>query len=232
LQINNWNEVRKQKAQITSYTKALISDLKTDIRKVKTIRYQAEKSYLILDSLTNYCRYLDINELSNLDLYLLSSNDGYKPYSWNRASFEEIKSSGVLNYFKNDSLVNLLVSYEAFTRHMDLDYQADVESSKQARKLLNSVVNRNYNFDNKTKFITGFQNDTLKISDYPNSETYLELKKQPIEFVNKDDAKLKEAVNAYIELKSYLLTRYNYELPNLLKDATTIIEILEKNYLE
>lgn len=233
LQVNNWNEVRQQKAQVGSYTRAMISDLKEDIETVKVIKFQAERSYIVLDSLINYCRFLNIEEMSNLELFLLSNNDGYKPYSWNRASFEEIKSSGILTYFKNDSLINLLVKYEAFTNHMDLDYQEDLESKAAARKLINRVVNRNYdiNFDN-IQLITSKGFDSLKMIDFSKSKTYIELKKQSVDFINKDETLLREAINTYIEYNENLDTRYGYELPRLLKDAESIIQILEDNYLD
>lgn len=233
LQVNNWNEVRKQKAQVGSYTRAMISDLKEDIKQVRHIKFQAEKSYIGLDSLINYCRYLDIEDMSNLELFLLSSGDGYKPYSWNRASFEEIKSSGILSYFKNDRLINLLVKYEAFTNHMDLDYQEDIESKAEARKLLNRVVNRNYSLDlDNLQLIASVGPDSLKMIDFSKSKIYIELKNQSIDFISKDEALLQEAINTYIEYNENLNTRYDFELPKLLKDAESIIQILEDNYLD
>ena len=232
LQVNNWNEERKQKIQVTTYAKALVEDLKEDIRKVKTIKWQARKSHLVLDSLTNYSRNLDIKQMTNFDLFILSIDDGYKPFSWNRASFEEIKSSGVLNYFKNDSLVNLLVKYEAFTKHMDLDYQQDVEAKLDARRLMRKVVNYNYKFDRILTIVKFDDDDSLRIKDYSNIKGFIAMKQQKIDFIDRDRTKLEEAINAYVELKSYLRVRYNGELPRLIKNAETIIKILEENYIK
>ena len=127
LQINTWNDKRIKNNEVKSYAQKLILDLGQDVSDVKWIRWQAEVAYLRLDSLVNYTRHLSIDDCKNLDLYILTYNARYRPYSWNRASHEEIKSTGILNYFNNDSLVNLLVKYEAFTKHMDVDYEEDIE---------------------------------------------------------------------------------------------------------
>ena len=232
LQVNNWNEERKQKKLVTTYAIALVADLKEDIRKVKIIKRQARVSHLVLDSLTNYSRNLDIKKMTNFDLFILSIDDGYKPYSWNRASFEEIKSSGVLNYFKNDSLVNLLVKYEAFTKHMDLDYQQDVDAKLDARRLMRKVINYNYTYDRFLNIVRFDNDDSLKIKDYSNIKGFKALKQQKIDFIDRDRTKLEEAINAYVELKNYLKVRYLGELPRLIKDAETIIKILEENYIK
>ncbi len=232
LQVSNWNEERKQRAQIATYAKALVADLKEDIKKVKIIKRQARVSHLVLDSLTNYSRNLDIKEMTNFDLFILSIDDGYKPFSWNRASFEEIKSSGVLNYFKNDSLVNLLVKYEAFTKHMDLDYQQDIEAKLDARRLMRKVVNYNYKYDRILTIVKFDNDDSLRIKDYSNIKGFIAMKQQKIDFIDRDRAKLDEAINAYVELKSYLKVRYNAELPRLIKDAEKIIQILEDNFIK
>ena len=140
LQINTWNDRRIQNDRVKAYAKKLCKDLTQDIQNTKFISYQAETAYLRLDSLSNYARLLSIEDCNNLDIFLLVHNARYKPFSWNRASFEEVKSSGILNYFDNDSLVNLMVKYEAYTRHMDLDYEEDRELIQEATKLMSKVI--------------------------------------------------------------------------------------------
>ena len=232
LQINTWNDQRKKNNQVKSYAQKLILDLKQDIQEVKFIRWQNEAAYLRLDSLTNYTRHFSIDELKNLDLYILSRDARYKPYSWNRASYEELKSTGILNYFNNDSLVNLLVKYEAFTKHLDVDYKEDFELIRNSRKLLHKVVNINYDTElYSTTITTPDIIEPVKIIDYQKYDVYLELKQQPIDFIDKNKNKLEEAINSYVDLKFNFKIRITYELPRLIRDAEAIIKLLEDNYL-
>jgi len=232
LQINTGNDKRKKQNQVKSYAQKLILDLKQDILEVKLIKWQAKAAYLRLDSLTNYTKHLSIDEYKNLDLYVLTNNARYKPYSWNRASYEELKSTGILNYFNNDSLVNLLVKYEALTKHLDIDYEEDIELIKDANRLKNKVVNSNYEGDpHSINITTLYIFDPVKIIDYQKSNFYIELEQQPIDFIDKNKKKLEEVINSYVDLKFNFRLRYNIELPRLINNAKSIIQLLEDNYL-
>ena len=232
LQINTWNDERIKSNQVKSYAVKLISDLKQDIQEVNFIKWQAETAYLRLDSLINYTRNLSINEYKNLDLYVLTYEARYKPYSWNRASYEELKSTGILSYFNNDSLVNLLAKYEASTKHMDADYQEDIELIRDANKLMRKVININYKGDPRSIRMTTTQFfDQVEIIDYQKSDLYLKLEQQSVDFIDQDEKKLNEAINSYVNLKYNFNVRYAVELPRLIKDAKSIINLLENNYL-
>jgi len=232
LQINTWNDKRIQNERVKSYAQKLIIDLADDIKNVEEIKYQAEASYLRLDSLSNYVRILSLDEYDNLDLFLLVHNARYKPFSWNRASFEEVKSSGILVYFDNDRIVNLLVKYEADTRHMDLDYEEDRELIQQSTKLMSKVINYNYKSDRTIFNIkTPEYIKPVEIIDYKKEDYYLEMKKQSVELIDRNKKKFEEAINAYLDLNFNYKLRYNLELPRLINDAKIIIKLLEENYL-
>jgi len=94
LSINNWNEQRKQTAQIAKYAKSFVQDLEKDIAMMDTINNTAKKISIRIDSLANYIRNSKIEDISNLDVICLTWVRLYRPYSWNRATLEEIKNSG------------------------------------------------------------------------------------------------------------------------------------------
>ena len=232
LQINNWNDNRIKNNQVKTYALKLISDLKQDIQAVKYIKWQAETAYLRLDSLINYTRNQSIEDCNNLDLYVLAYNARYKPYSWNRASYEELKSTGILSYFDNDSLVNLLVKYDAFSKHMDADYQEDFELIMETNKLIQKVVNMNYIGNPLAiRITTTAYFDQVEIIDYQNADFYLALKQQAVDFIDRDQKKLDESINSYVNLKFNYSIRYDLELPRLISDAKAIIKLLEDHYL-
>ena len=232
LQINTWNDRRIQNDRVKSYAQKLIIDLAQDIKNVNEIKYQAEASYLRIDSLSNYARLLKLEDYNNLDLFLLIHNARYKPFSWNRASFEEVKSSGILNNFDNDTIVNLLVNYEAFTRHLDLDYQEDRELIQQSTKLMSKVINYNYKNDQLIyDIVTPLYIDSVEIIDYQKEDFYRDLEKQSIDFTDRNKQKFEEAINAFLDLNFNYRIRYRIELPRLINDAKVIIKLLEENYL-
>ena len=235
LQINTWNDNRIKNNQVKSYAIKLISDLAQDIQEVKRIIGQAKVAYIRYDSLANYIRNLDINDYKNLDIFVLTYNARYRPYSWNRSTYEALKSTGILSYFDNDSLINLLVKYDASSKHMDADYLEDIELLREASNLMHKTVNSNYKLENRLPFnflTPGYLVfNQVEITDYKNADFYLRLEKQSIDFIDRDKRKLDEMINAFIDLKFNFRTRYNLELPSLIQNAKIIINLLETSYL-
>jgi hypothetical protein len=86
----------------------------------KHLKYQYRN-----DSLCAYVYEKNLNQLNNFDLIYKSGIGSDNPYTWSRTTLEQIKSSGSLRYFDNDSIVKKVSAYDAFTRHMDYDYETD-----------------------------------------------------------------------------------------------------------
>ena len=127
-----------------------------------------------------------------------------------------------------------MVKYEAFTKHMEVDYEEDFELIKEANKLRNKVVNMNYKREPKANYyplITEPYGFNVEIIDYQKKDFYLELQRQPIDFIDKNQKKLDDAINTYVELKYNFYLRGYEELPKLIHDAETIIKLLETSYL-
>jgi hypothetical protein len=115
---------------------------------------------------------------------------------------------------------------------MEVDYQADFEAISDANKLMHKVVNSNYKGDPRSiNITTPFVFDKIEIIDYQKSDFYKELNQQAVDFIDRDEKKLDEAINSFIDLRFNYRIRYAMELPVLLRDAKSIINILEKNYL-
>ena len=144
LQVNNLNEKRKEDEQIRKYAKSLAQELEDDIAMIKIIEYSTKQIAFRIDSLSNYIRDKQIEEISNLIVICLTWNQTYRPYSWNRATLEELKNSGSLRLIKNPELSKKIVKYDTFTRHMDEDYNTDKNESDNAHQILSRVVNVNY----------------------------------------------------------------------------------------
>lgn len=230
LQINIWNEQRKDYNQIEKNAKSLAEDIRDDIEMIKVIKYTAEQINLRIDSLTVYVQNKRIEEISNLNLLNYTWIQVYRPYSWNRVTLEELKSSGNLSLIENKELLKMISDYDAFTRHMDEDYYTDKDQGENALQLLMEVINNNY--PNLEELSEVFRVATVsgKISDVLNDPEYKKAKTYKMKLITNDINKVRQAINSYVRLRFNLNIRTQIELPELLEDAQNLIELLEEEY--
>ena len=232
LQINNWNEKQKEIRDLRAYATALANDMRSDIDMVRVIIKQAKRSTLYIDSLSSYVRNKQLDELSNLDLYLLSRPGGYRPYSWNRASMDELKNSGVLRHVSDENLVSMIVGYEALSRHMDEDYLQDVTSRMASENVWNQIVNKNYVTSRYSirmiDSVKWHDLDEVAFRDFSDDEGYLKMQQEDLQLLARDISEIYAGVNHSRSVRGGLFTRYADELPELIGQAEAIIESLEK----
>ena len=72
LQVNNWNETKKEQIKIRKYAESLIQDLENDLIMIDTIQYIANEINIRIDSLSSIVRSNEIDKISNLDVFCLS----------------------------------------------------------------------------------------------------------------------------------------------------------------
>jgi hypothetical protein len=230
LQINNWNEERKQNIQITKYAKSLVQDLKKDITMMDTINNVAKQISIRIDSLANYMRNSKIEEISNLDVICLTWVRLYRPYSWNRATFEEIKSSGSLRLIVNENISKRIVEYESQSIHMDEDYYEDKEQSELANQILDKVVNYNYPNIAELGEMLRLTTNYGTINESFNNPIYSAAKVYDSTLNQENINMLNISVNSLIRLKYLLSIRIQIELPELIKKGEELINLLNQEY--
>jgi hypothetical protein len=230
LQINNWNEQRKQDAQIAKYAKSFVIDLEKDIAMMDTINNTAKQISIRIDSLANYIRNSKIEEISNLDFICLTWVRLYRPYSWNRATLEEIKNSGSLRLINNEDISKRIIKYDSQSRHMDEDYYADKVQSENANQILSKVVN--YNYPNMVELAEMLRLKTNygQIYETFNNPIYKEAQEYDLSLNQIDINLINNAVNSFIRLQYLLSIRTQIELPGLIKDAQELINLLNDEY--
>jgi hypothetical protein len=221
----NIREHMVEKDRAKQYAKSLISDLQKDTSMINEELLELNHSIKDIDSLCLYVKGKTINQISNLELFERAfPNMGfYRPYKWSRASIEQLKSSGSLRYFNNDSIVYKISSYDAGTRHMDQDYQTDENLLGKVLQQRELIIDQNY--PNELYL--------LRISNYNSLKTttsYQRLKNENIRLLTTDIKDIKILVNEYQTLKFLLTVRRNYELPDLVKEATELIQLLKEEY--
>jgi len=227
LQVNNWNESRIEEKRVKEYAKSLIEDFENDIKMLKVSLSQAKQSYEAIDSLKQYTSVTKVTELSNSDLFILSTDMLYRPFKWNRSTFEELKSSGSLRYIDNDSLSKKLVTYESFSKHLDEDFSFDKANYEKAFVLISKIINLNspyfkkMNLDDKEK---------MPLKSLFSTKEYQDSKSNDLKLISYDNALIREFTNTFILIQDNYEDRAFFEMPRIMKDAQEIITILKNEY--
>ena len=218
----NVREHMVEKDRAKQYAKSLISDLRNDTVMVNDHIQQITMNMNRIDSLCGYVYDKSLNQINNFDLIYKSSIGSYNPYTWNRATLEQIKSSGSLRYF-NDSIVKKISAYDAFTRHMDYDYQVDQDQNSKPFTKREQILDMNY--PGRLVVFLYSKYDSLKNAAY-----YEEMRNLNKPLVTKDINDIKVLVNEAVQLRALIRIRRDIELPRLVKDATELIELLKESY--
>ena len=218
----NKREHMVEEDRAKQYAKSLISDLRNDTVMVNDHIQQITMNMNRIDSLCGYVYDKSLNQINNFDLIYKSSIGSYNPYTWNRATLEQIKSSGSLRYF-NDSIVKKISAYDAFTRHMDDDYQVDEDQNMKPFTKREQIVDMNYQGALVMFLLSKY--DSLKNAAY-----YEEMRNLNKPLVTKDINDIKVLVNEAVQLRALIRIRRDIELPRLVKDATELIELLKEEY--
>lgn len=227
LQINNWNEDRIEQKQITEYAHALIKDLERDLAMAKVIMAEIDLLVTKIDQLASYVDGKPISEISNIDLFYLMHKPFYRPYSWNRTALEQIKSSGALRQVRNQKLAEKIAAYEAFTYHLDDDFEFDRAVGTSALEMASQVIDMNY-----AELEGVFPVGAVASFAFPNQKLYQAYENTNLTLLTDDISDIKKAVNAYLVLANPpgIRPRTKIEMPDLVSGAQELIELLKSEY--
>ncbi|WP_139316598.1 DUF6090 family protein [Algoriphagus marinus] len=127
LQINTWNESRKQKQVEKQVLKSLFQEIEKDKTALKQIDYQYKKDLLKI----SYFRKLYWKEqLSMAEALDLKNFFGFvnRDVNPNRITYDEMINTGKLYYLSNQNLVNKIIDYyELIDGHIYLSRQDRIE---------------------------------------------------------------------------------------------------------
>ena len=229
LQINNWHEERNEQRQIAEYAHALIKDLERDLDMAQIISIEIDILMNKIDALAAYIEDRPFDELRNIDLFYLMRAPFYRPYAWNRTALEQIKSSGSLRQMRNRQLAEKISAYEAFTYHLEGDFNSDRTVGTNSVALAGTVIDMNYPGVNKY-----FPVKQLESFSFPDSPIHDVYKDTNLSLLTDDLKDIKVVVNSYLVLGGYygIRPRVEVEMPKLEADAQQLIALLKEEYPE
>jgi hypothetical protein len=229
LQINNWNEERLEQRQIADYAHALIRDLERDVAMASVIK--AEVNVLInkIHTLAAYIENKSVEDLRNIDLFYLMRAPFYRPYYWNRTALEQIKNSGALRQMRNQELAGKISAYEAFTHHLEGDFDFDRTFGANSVALAGTVIDMNYPNVHEI-----FGSTSPATFSFPESELHEAYKDTHLSLLTDNMEDIQIAVNSYLILGDYygIRPRADTEIPRLEADALELITLLKAEYPE
>jgi hypothetical protein len=227
LQINNWNEERLEQQQIADYAHALIKDLERDLAMIEVIKMEIDVLIKKIDTLAAYIENRSIEDVRNIDLYYLMRAPFYRPYAWNRTALEQIKSSGALRQMKNQELAEKISAYEAFTNHLEGDYEFDRTVGTNAVALAGTVIDMNYQNVHEN-----FGSGSPMSFSFPDSPFHAAYEDSNLSLLTDNMEDIRVVVNSYLILGGYygIRPRSYTEMPWLAANATELIELLKDEY--
>jgi len=218
----NFREHYVEKHRAKQYAGSLVNDLEKDTAMISRIIRQGKRVVRNTDRLAEYLRNKPGEQIRNIDLFYINI-DITRPYTWNRTTLEQIKNSGSIRYFTNDSIIKQLNAYDAFTRHMDQDYIEDKDRLNSYVEIKNKVVDNNYPLTFREAFDQN--EDSLSKTDY-----FMEMTTKGPQLLIRNSYDLKVYANEILSIGTNLRVRSEVELPDLIQDAEKLILLLKKEY--
>ena len=215
LQINNWNENRKNRISESEYYCKLLADFELDRQNIaelyKESQHKIETSKKLLLDLNNKNR--DKSFLVNNYLQALRTN----AFSPSKVAMTDLVSSGKLNLLVNDSLKNSLVRY--YGELDNLLYQLEINRSKSIERafLYDDITQFGHQyFDYVAKSLGNEILETLPINDWhldSESKYYKQFRNDLVLFITMSEREkqhfdkiLKAMESSYNQLKKVCIS--------------------------
>ena len=235
LQINNWNEERIEQKVIREYALNLSAAIDSDMKMLSPVEMQIRLSIRQSEELAKYLRNRAVEEINNAELFFLTTSSGYRPYAWNRAALEQLKTSGGLRQMRNMLLVQRISDYDALTQHLDQDYREDHESARAIWNLINTLVDRNYahdGLDEITVWDDGFTTADMekRLTKYHETEIYEKLVGLNRLLLSHDLTQYRRLANMSRDFAEGARPRPGIELPRLRQFAKEIQDLIDEEY--
>lgn len=119
--VENQREHYIERVRAKEFSKTLVNDLRNDTAAIHAQKKSAQTYIAFVDSLLA----LSNTRLEGRDASRFSFYTRFMywtaPITWNRATFEQIKNSGSLRYFKNYQLLETMMKYEAVVKEIEME---------------------------------------------------------------------------------------------------------------
>jgi hypothetical protein len=136
----NIREHNVEQHRATEFSKSLVQDFQNDTIAINIHKKSAGIFIAITDSLLRLSQTpLEGQHAAEFSFYTRFMY-WTVPLSWNRSTFEQIKNSGSLRYFKNFQLLEKLMKYEALVNEIEGEFSNHQTRGNMLLKLINEII--------------------------------------------------------------------------------------------
>jgi len=136
----NIREHKIEQHRANDFAKSLVQDLQNDTTAINTEINSARIYISVADSLLELSKsLLEGRQAAKFSFYTRFTY-WTVPVSWNRNTFEQIKNSGSLRYFKNGQLLKKLLEYDGLVNDAKSEETANAERGNMLLPLINSTI--------------------------------------------------------------------------------------------
>ena len=143
----NIREHKVEHLRAKEFAKSLVQDLQNDTVAINTQKKTAGIYIIITDSLLQLSQTRlegrKAAEFSFFTRFLYWT----APLSWNRTTFEQVKNSGSLRYFRNLQLLGKLMKYEALVNEIEGEFSNHQTRGNMLLKLINEIIDPQLHHD-------------------------------------------------------------------------------------
>jgi hypothetical protein len=143
----NLREHNIERHRAKEFSKSLVQDLVNDTAAINVQKKSAGLYIAITDSLLT----LSKNKLEGRNASKFSFYTRFTywtvPLTWNRATFEQIKNSGSLRYFKNYQLLEKLMKYDEVVNEIQGEFNNHQTRGNMLLSLINEIIEPQYHHE-------------------------------------------------------------------------------------
>ena len=165
----NLREHKVEHIRAKEFSKSLVKDLENDTIAINTQKKTAQTFIAISDSLLR----LSNTKLDGPNAVAFSFYTRFMywtaPLNWNRATFEQIKNSGSLRYFRNQQLLEKLMKYDALINDVEGEFVNHQTRGNMLLNLINKVMDPGDHHEISKYFIWSIDSISLHPKDYQSS---------------------------------------------------------------
>jgi hypothetical protein len=180
--VENQREHYIEHLRAKEFSKSLIKDLQNDITAIKKHKKTASIYIALADSLIN----LSQTRLEGRPSAQFSFYTRFMYWTgsiiWNRATFEQIKNSGSLRYFKNQRLLDRLMQYDGIINNIEMEAYNNQVRGNLLLNHINHIIEPVYHQKLSRYFLFSYDSISRETMEglYPANPESLETKRNEI----------------------------------------------------
>jgi len=218
----NIREHKIEQHRAKDFAKSLVQDLQNDTAAINLEIKSAWLYISVADSLLELSK--APFEGRNASAFSFYTRFVYwtVPVSWSRNTFEQIKNSGSLRYFKNGQLLKKMLEYDGLVNDINSESSANTIRGNMLLPLINSIIEPALHHELSKHFLI-----TLDTMSTETREFFFSYKTGSLE--NKKE-KIRELLNMVVVQQRNLQFQINTRWQNAQSLATELIIDLKKEY--